>query len=98
MVGISIRALSAVLAGAALSVAYNAAALELIWYVHAGDRSFLTRILFAPGLLLAPRGFEGQAAVIPFNAVSLFVVFAGSAWLILTRRTRCTAKHSVVAR
>jgi len=96
--GSFIRALSAVLAGAALSVAYNAAALELAWYVHAEDRSILTRILFAPGLLLAPRGFEGQAAVIPFNVVSLFVVFGGFAWLILTRRTRRTAKPSVVAR
>jgi hypothetical protein len=68
------------------SVIVNFVALEYIWNFHAYNSRFAA-IFFALGSLLAPRGFEAQALVIPLNVLAFGVFFSVATFLLLGRRT-----------
>ena len=80
-----LRFVLAILAGMLISVILNLAALEYVWNSHAANRRFAA-VFFAPGSLLAGRGFEAQSSVVPLNLLAFAVVFSIASFLLLRVR------------
>jgi hypothetical protein len=67
--------------GLLFSVAYNIGALYLARTFDPYGEGWISHLLFAPGFLIAGRGFEAQSIVLPVNAVVFFVVFGVLTWM-----------------
>jgi len=85
---LTLRLAGAILIGVLLSAALHFLALEYIWTFHAYN-GWLDAVFFALGKLLAPSGFEEQAALgLPLNFFALATIFAAGAFLLLRERAR----------
>jgi hypothetical protein len=80
-----LRSVVAILAGILISVIVHFAALEYVWNYHAANSRFAA-VFFAPGSLLAGRGFEAQSGVVLLNVLAFAVFFSVASFLLLRVR------------
>lgn len=80
-----LRCGAAMLTGILASVVLHFFALDYVERFHVKSDTF-ENIFFAPARVMAGRGFEAQAAVVPLNVLIFAFVFAVVSFLIPGRR------------